>query len=340
LRRERLSFSAFLAATLLILARVPAASAAHLPHSRAGIRVGIVLFDGVEPIDYAGPYEVFAQAGFGVATVTADGKPVTGMGLEVSPDYSFASAPHFDVLVVPGGDVDRAARDPALLAFIRRQAVAARQVLSVCTGAYTLAATGLLDGLRATTYTESVRDMAAQYPRIHVVRDARWVDDGRIVTSAGLTTGIAAALHVVAKLQGTDVARSVAARLEYAWQPNPRAGFVRGDLADRYLPDLSHVRWPKDAHFGSPLAVGDGRHWRIQVRIATSAPAQALLAKLDDAVLQTPGWRAAPSLGPHHFSEIARGRRIELGFSSRPAARSGSYEIAAALRVRRPEGGG
>lgn len=205
----------------------PAAQAAHMPHSQPVIRVGVVMFDGVEPIDYAGPYETFAQAGFSVATVSADGKPVTGMGLKVAPDYSFANAPQFDVLVVPGGDVDRAARDKALLDFIRQQSVKARQVLSVCTGAFVLASTGLLDGLKATTFFEAAPDLAAAYPKVHVLSNAKWADNGKIVTSAGLATGIDAALHVLAKLKGPDVARSIAMTMEYDWQPDAKVGFAR-----------------------------------------------------------------------------------------------------------------
>lgn len=330
--RQRLRILAALAGIFLLFAWAPGARAAHLPHSRPVIRVGIVLFDGVEPIDYAGPYEVFAQAGFSVATISADGRAVTGMGLKVTPDYSFANAPPFDILVVPGGSVGPPASDPPLLAFVRKRSGEARQVLSVCTGTYILAAAGLLDGLEATTYTESVRHLAAEYPKIHVVSDARWVDNGKIVTSAGLTTGMAAALHIVAKLKGTDVARDVSMRMEYAWQPDATAGFVRGDMADRYLPDLDRA-WPKDAHFGSVVSVGDTTQWRIQARIDTRLPPRALLLRIDDAVRQTPGWQPRPRRGPHHWTRIEGDKRIELSFSS-GAATQGGYDLGAQVRVR------
>lgn len=331
--RKRLSILATLVSFCALSTCAPVAHAAHLPHSQPVIRVGIVLFDGVEPIDYTGPYETFAQAGFGVSTVSADGKAVTGMGLKITPDYSFANAPQFDILVVPGGDVDRAEHDRALLDFIRQRSVKTRQVLSVCTGAYVLAATGLLDGLEATTFIEAAQDMAASYPKVHVLTNVRWVDDGKIVTSAGLTTGIDAALHILAKLKGVDVARSIAIRMEYAWQPNARAGFIRGDLADRYLPDLDHVAWPKDAHFEPIVSFGDARSWRTLVRVNTTAPPQALLARIDDVVGQTPGWQAQPDQGPHHWRNTEDGRLIELSFSSSGAATDGGYELGERLRV-------
>jgi putative intracellular protease/amidase len=330
--RKPLSILAMLAGIVLIVGRDPTARALHAAFSRPVIHVGIVLFPGVEPIDYAGPYEVFAQAGFAVATVSADGRPVTGMGLKVAADYSFANAPPFDILVVPGGSVRRAEDDPALLAFIRQRSGKARQVLSVCTGAYVLAATGLLNGLEATTYTESARHLADVYPRIHVVTDARWVDDGKIVTSAGLTTGIAAALHVVAKLKGLDDARTIAMRLEYPWQANPEAGFVRGDMADKYIPDLSGAL-PKDAHVAVMDSSGSVSRWRIRARIDTRLAPRALLARIDEAVGRTPGWQAQPSRGPHHWTKLEGGKLIRMSFASAASRHDGAYDLDARVRV-------
>src|SRR5690606_10246758 len=116
-----------------------------------------LLFDGVQIIDFAGPYEVFGQAGFGVTTLSHDGKAVTtAMGLRVTPDAAFDAAPALDVLLVPGGDVQDAERDPKVLAFVRGHARSSRHVLSVCTGSFILAGAGLLDGLRATTFTPRI----------------------------------------------------------------------------------------------------------------------------------------------------------------------------------------
>ncbi|MGH8198860.1 MAG: DJ-1/PfpI family protein [Steroidobacteraceae bacterium] len=329
---KRLAILAALVGIPLLSACGPGAQAAHLPMSQPVIRVGVVMFNGVEPIDYAGPYETFAQAGFSVVTVSADGKPVTGMGLKVAPDYSFANAPQFDVLVVPGGDVGGAAHDKALLDFIRQRSVSARQVLSVCTGTYILAAAGLLDGLKATTFVEAAQNLAATYPKVHVLSNVRWVDNGKIVTSAGLTTGIDAALHVLGKLEGLNSARTVAMRMEYAWQPQAQAGFVRGDMADRYFPDLSHVSWPKDAHFEPILSLGDTTRWQSLTRVETKLPPRALLARIDSAVGQIPGWQAQPSQGPHHWRDATGGKQVEVSYSSRAAPNDG-YVVAANVRV-------
>ncbi|MGB6487903.1 MAG: DJ-1/PfpI family protein [Steroidobacteraceae bacterium] len=254
------------------------------------------------------------------------------MGLKVTPDYSFTNAPPFDVLVVPGGDIDHAQHDAAVLNFIRQRSATARQVLSVCTGAYILAATGLLIGLDATTYTEAAPNLAAHYPKVHVLSDVRWVDNGKIVTSAGLATGIDASLHVIAKLKGLDTARTVAMRMEYAWLPDPKAGFVRGDMADRYFPDLSRVVWPKDAQFETILSVGNTSQWQSLTRVETKVPPRELLARIDDGVGRIPGWREEPSQGPHHWRDAEGGKLIEVTFSSSAVAQNG-YDVGASVRV-------
>ena len=196
--------------------------------------VAIVMFDGVQIIDFSAPYEVFGQAGFDVHTVSIDGEPVEAvMGLSVNVDYAFDEAPPADIIVVPGGNVMAASRDDSILDWVRGRSAGARQVLSICTGSDIVAAAGLLEGRAATTFHGHFDHMAERFPAVEVLRDRRWVDSGKVVTSAGLASGIDAALHVVSEIRGETVARSVALHLEYDW--NPEKGFVRGVLADRHL---------------------------------------------------------------------------------------------------------
>lgn len=305
---------------------VPAASAANAPESRPTVRVGIVLFDGVQIIDFSGPYEVFGTAGFGVVTVSPDGKPVkTAMGLTVTPDASFANAPAFDVLLIPGGDVADAQRDPRVLDFIRQRSEPAKQVLSVCTGAFILGATGLLDGKKATTFTPRIDGLAKAFPKIDVIRDVRWADNGKLVTSAGLSSGIDAALHVVAKIRGTDEARTTAFHLEYDWKPD--GGFVRSRFADRYLMKQSFqaaVEWPKDANFDEYVSAGDMDRWNLRYHVVSSTPAADLMARLDAGAVKTGSWKAT---GPHQWSNQQEGRNITLTFATRPGGDATHYDL-------------
>lgn len=196
------------------------------------LRVGILLFPDVEVLDFAGPFEVFSVAAriapklrgtrppFAVTTIAAAPGPVVARhGLRVMPDHDFADAPPIDILVVPGGVVAQPLGDPATLAWIEAAAARARLVASVCTGAFLLARVGLLDGRAATTHWEDIADLRAMFPAVRVVEDAPFVDQGRVVTSAGISAGIAMSLHIVGRIGGEALAISTARQMQYDWSP-------------------------------------------------------------------------------------------------------------------------
>ena len=321
-----------MAALALSVAATAPARAAHAAHSDPPVRVGIVLFDGVQIIDFAAPYEVFGQAGFGVVTVSESGAPVTtAMGLRVTPDHAFADAPAFDVLLVPGGDVEAARKNAAVLRFIRQRSAQARQVLSVCTGSHLLAGAGLLDGLKATTFLPQLQPLAKEFPAVEVVRDVRWVDNGKLITSAGLSSGIDAALHVVEKLRGTDAARSVALHLEYDWQRD--GGFVRSRMADRHVPDID-VAWPADAALHRSVSVGDDRHWLVRLHTGTALPPPKLLALVADGMDKAVGWRRDPEGAKQTCTRETEGRRVSLHVETVGEAGPAGYELVVTLDVR------
>lgn len=199
------------------------------------LRVGIFIFDDVEVLDFAGPYEVFSRARltpglesrrsdetapFRVFTVAAKAETITATGgLRVVPDYGFATTSPIDLLVVPGGfGTRRLLEDFAALDWIRGSAAGARQVTSVCTGALLLAKAGLLAGRRATTHWGSLDLLASLDPTIQVERIRRVVEDG-IVTSAGVSAGIDMALLMVERLCGAEVANETARYIEYQRRP-------------------------------------------------------------------------------------------------------------------------
>jgi putative intracellular protease/amidase/YHS domain-containing protein len=189
--------------------------------------VAILVFDGMELLDFAGPAEVFTQAGkgraFNVYTVAASPEPVSSQGLAtVKPRYTLADCPSPDVIVVPGGGgVRTTIKDERVIDWLRRESSKAEITLSVCTGAFVLAKAGLLDGQGATTHWSAIEGLKKAAPKAKVHDDRRFVDNGKVVTAAGVSAGIDAALHVVDRLLGRLAARETARYMEYAWQPAP-----------------------------------------------------------------------------------------------------------------------
>ncbi|QEM69252.1 DJ-1/PfpI family protein [Geobacter sp. FeAm09] len=194
-------------------------------------RVGIVLFDAVEVLDFCGPYEVFSAvrldeakrrqepSPFELLLVAGNGDPVTASGgMRVVPDATFAACPRLDILVVPGGWGTRRELDnPVMLQWLRERNAEVEILTSVCTGAMLLGRAGLLDGLRATTHWRSLEWMRDSFPAVTVEYDQHVVADGRVVTSAGISAGIDMALTVVARYHGEPVARATARHMEYPY---------------------------------------------------------------------------------------------------------------------------
>jgi transcriptional regulator GlxA family with amidase domain len=199
-------------------------------------RVGILVFPEVEVLDFCGPFEVFSvvrldearrredPSPFDVRLVAWDAGPVRAAGgLRVVPDVTCAECPALDVLVVPGGWGTRAAiHDRALLDWIAARAAGVRTLTAVCTGAMLLGHAGLLRGRRATTHWRSLDWMAESFPDTTVVRDLHVVEDGNVVTSAGISAGIDMALRVVARWHGEAVARAAARHMEYPYPDDLR----------------------------------------------------------------------------------------------------------------------
>lgn len=195
---------------------------AHHTHRRT---VGILLFDDVEILDFAGPFEVFAVTDelqqyqvFDVFTCALNTNLIRGKnGLSIQPDYRLDDMPLADILVIPGGSGIRALlKIPAVLQWLRHANAQAECVLSICSGALLLAKTRLLDDLQATTHHEVIAELAALAPRTTIHQNRRFIDNGKIITSAGISAGIDASLHVVTCLLGEQVTATTREYMEYA----------------------------------------------------------------------------------------------------------------------------
>jgi transcriptional regulator GlxA family with amidase domain len=183
------------------------------------VTTGILLFDDVEELDFAGPYEVFGMArmdGDRLVTIAERSDHVRGAkGLRVLPDHTFADAPSLDVLVVPGGQGTRREVDnPVLIDWIKQVAPGCTWVTSVCTGAFLLHAAGITHDRDQTTHWASI-DRLREQPRTVVHENVRYVRDGNVVTAAGVSAGIDMALWVVGQVYGVDHARVTQYAMEY-----------------------------------------------------------------------------------------------------------------------------
>jgi transcriptional regulator GlxA family with amidase domain len=188
--------------------------------------VGILIFNEVEVLDFAGPFEVFSLAAypengpkpFRVTLVAQTKEPVRARnGLRVIPDLDFGDAPEFDILIVPGGygAEEIEIHNQVLLDWLRERAQSVAQLASVCTGALLLAEAGLLNGKKATTHWMDLERLRRDYPEVEVQSNVKYVDEGRIVTAAGISAGINMSFFLVSRLLGDEVARATARRMEY-----------------------------------------------------------------------------------------------------------------------------
>ncbi|NQV44516.1 MAG: DJ-1/PfpI family protein [Rhodospirillales bacterium] len=196
--------------------------------------VGIYVFDDVEVLDFSGPFEVFSVANrvairggaeppFNVVTVARSGPKITARGGYIfQPSHTFETCPAIDVLLVPGGVVDAEYENPRVIEWITSTHEQSSLTTSVCTGAFLLAKAGILDDRSATTHWEDLDDLEQRHPEITVVRDTLWVDEGDVVTSAGISAGIEMSLHLVRRLVDEDVAELTARQMEYNWRDDSR----------------------------------------------------------------------------------------------------------------------
>lgn len=194
--------------------------------------VAIYVFEDVEVLDFAGPYEVFstasrlhqrsrplAESPFGVQLVSAESGPIKARyGLRILPDCRFSDCPRVDILIVPGGLVEKELERAELSAWVLSVNRSAEIVASVCTGSFILAKAGILDRLSATTHWEDIDEFSQKFPEVEVREDVRWVDENRILTSAGISAGIDMSLHIVSRLEGRELAERTARQMDYRWQ--------------------------------------------------------------------------------------------------------------------------
>ena len=203
--------------------------AADLPKDRP-LRAGILVVNGVYNTELAAPFDVLqhtrfhTQPGMEVFTVSPDGQPVTTFeGLKMIPDYAFANAPAIDVLVIPSarGSMDTDLQNQALIDWVKKTGSQARNVISLCDGAFILAQAGLLQGIPATTVPDDYGRFSQQFPGVDLRINVSFVDAGKVITSQGGARSYEATMHLVDRLYGRQVAEGIGKGLLVPWPPDP-----------------------------------------------------------------------------------------------------------------------
>lgn len=183
--------------------------------------VGAVLFKGFELLDLFGPLEAYGMLPevFRIQTVAQKAGPVaSNQGPQAIAEFEFSNCPHLDIMLLPGGFGTRSEmHNPAMLEFLRLHASGARLATSVCSGAILYASAGLLDGRRATTNKLFYKELTGYSPAVKWVASARWVQDGKFITSSGVSAGIDMTLEVIAQEAGRETAQKIAVGMEYDW---------------------------------------------------------------------------------------------------------------------------
>lgn len=193
------------------------------------MNIGIYIYDQAEVLDFSGPFEVFSTASriceksepFTVFFIGETGEAVTARGgYKIIPNYGFHNHPSIDVLIVVGGVHTDEMNKSSTINWISQQASKSSIVASICTGAFLLAQADVLQVQKVTTHWEDISDLRKMFPRLKVIEGVRWVDEGKLLTSGGISAGIDMSLHLVSRLYGEDLAEKTARQMEFLWTKN------------------------------------------------------------------------------------------------------------------------
>jgi putative intracellular protease/amidase len=334
----------FLIASLVALA-AHAAPAQAKSYTR---NVAIVVYENAEPLDWTGPFEVYndaAHAGsangepaFNVYVVSKTKQALNAQGLWVTPSYSIADAPKPDIVLFPGGPSSKIYDDPEFFAWAKKASDEAEIAQSVCTGAFVLGKAGLLDGLEVTTFHGAIDNLQQSYPKAAVKRGRRFVDNGHVVTTAGISAGIDGSLHIVARLLGRRVADEVATYMEYAWSPeaslatgyaylNPSTD-ARGRLAQTGEMQYDEKRYAEaEKTFRTVLEQGPADH-NVQMTLAYTLSKQGKHREAGETFARSAEGMKGAAAGYHCYlaaSEYAQAGQKENAIEMLGKAFDGGY---------------
>ncbi len=193
------------------------------------MNVGIYIYDDAEVLDFSGPFEVFSVASrfleekekFNVFLISEKETTIIARGnYKINSHYTFENVPQTDVLIIVGGIHTEEVKKTTVINWIKKQSKNTKIVASVCTGAFLLAQAGIITNHSVTTHWEDIADLKKDYPTLNVVENVRWVDEGNILTSAGISAGIDMSLHLISKIKNLELANKTAKQMQFDWEKN------------------------------------------------------------------------------------------------------------------------
>lgn len=193
------------------------------------LNIGIYIYPQAEVLDFSGPFEVFSTASriagsqqlFRVFLIAQSKHPVSARGgFRVCPQHTIRNHPELDLLIIAGGVHTDEMQKPAVISWIAQQAKTSCLIASVCTGAFLLAKAGVIEQQKVTTHWQDIDDLQQQFAKLQVEKNVRWVEQGDVITSAGISAGIDMSLYLVSKLHNQTLAEKTARQMEYSWLTN------------------------------------------------------------------------------------------------------------------------
>ncbi|GAB4248314.1 MAG: hypothetical protein Tsb0034_27700 [Ekhidna sp.] len=265
------------------------------------ITAGMLLFKGADIMDVTGPWSVFTHNHVQVLTFAKSKEAVTiGGAMELTPDFTLETLPDVDILVFPGsGLAESNPGDSAIQQFIKQRASSTEVLFSVCSGAFFLAEAGLLNGQQATTFASLIPVLKENYPEVNVVNNLKYTDNGQVVTTAGLSSGIDGTFHVISKFRGQGRVQDVANHMEYPWSQS--TDYARSQLADKFIIGMKEVTSLFATSYLS--SHGDMNSWTYSYELTDQVPPHKVLEVIQHELQKTGRWELTQS-GEERFEGI------------------------------------
>jgi putative intracellular protease/amidase len=269
----------------------------------------IVLFDMADIMDVTGPMSVFEHAGFNIVTVAKDMNPKTiGMYTPMQPNYTFDNLPDVDVIMVPGGGPAESNQDMDIVNWLKERDNSTDTMFSVCSGAFFLGLAGILDGNEATTFASLIPNLKEQFPKAKVLNNVKYTNNGHVITSSGLSSGIDASFEVVAKYYGIGAAQDIANRMEYPWKR--RNDYARTQLADNYINGVNSLMRRFSTKY--TYSEGDMNSWEYRFILWEGVDSKDFLSFMNAEMNKIEGFKTN-NISNNTFSGIYNHKNLGVG---------------------------